>query len=261
MTTFVPIQNFKEESPRETLVDWNIPQHDGSNVKMRSAVYTLDATAVVYESNFVSTIHPTGKWWESLYISASKTNSVGFSITTWGKKLGAKGSIQVKAVAETEWYDTVKSKLEASKGYIAQSYTGRKEGLTVPQSRIFRPALEGVPYSPQLAFSDAMADAITERVTNIGLGRKIAQTLFEHSPTLEFFRKASINRHDVTTLVEQARDGLSVSADHSDVTQGILNGIAEFGFDNGTVSAIKPPAPKEPEIDRSEVYGAWGAFG
>lgn len=254
MTTILPISSDLSLT-NEVIVEWAIPLYDGTITTIRESLWLEEAVAPVYSCAFLSCSHPTGKWWETMYISINRASNVGISITAWGKKTGARGSIQVKQVPETEWYDVVKTKLDVKKGYQALSFIGRKEGLTVPQSRTFRPALENVPYSPQIAIDTSTASAIIARNTTHGLGVILAQTLSMHAPTRGFFTKLALNGHNLEGHLADI-DVEMIETANKDLIRGLITGLDEYAEPIPRVVV-----PKEPEIDRSEVYGAWGAFG
>lgn len=216
----------------------------------------------VYESSFVALEHPTGKWWESMFFPTSASGNTGFSITTWGKKSGASGSLQVKLVNCHEWYGVVATKIAAGKGYQPLAFVGRQEGVTTGQRSVFQRTMrDEFSLAVMAATTDQAKTALEKFPTKPYemLASQLMVGMIALAPVQEFLKKISENNHSFTDELSAQMPGVSSKAE-GDMALGYASAITAV-LNNPEFQLTMKEKEKEPEIDRSTVYDAWGAFG
>lgn len=231
----------------------------GSMMDQEDIVPVIEAptSEVGYITSFVSLEHPSGKWWESLFIPVTRAGTMGVSITTWGRAPGQAGSIQAKIVSESEWYSTAQSKF-GSGGYGVLTYAGRESGMTSSQSSIIKgikPAARSVP----IGVLREHEVQLNEKYGPNGVIQSVVENLNMVTPIEWFLTKAYANGKSPLKEVEKLYDNMAPQ-NRPPIEAAILGLNAMNGaIDIDDVRKVKPA---EPQVDRTEVYGqTWGVFG
>lgn len=231
----------------------------GSVMEQEDVVPVIDVPVsdIGYVTSFVSLEHPSGKWWESLFIPLKKEGTIGVSITTWGRSAGAAGSIQAKFVGESEWYTTAQSKFGAG-GYGVFTYAGRESGMTSSQSTVIknlRPSARSVP----IGVLREHEVELNEKMGPTGVIQHLAEHLNLVTPIEWFLTKAYANGKSPLNAVKALHDNLA--GPNKVLVEAIIRGMDGMN-QNADPIDVRQVKPAEPQVDRTEVYGqTWGVFG
>lgn len=255
-----PVLDFTVGETRREL-RWRHRTANGQLLSIEQGATQTKLTGV-YESSFVALEHPSGKWWESMFFPTSASGNTGFSITTWGKKAGASGSLQVKLVNCHEWYGVVATKIAPGKGYSPLAFIGRQEGVTNGQRSLFERTMnDDFSVAPMAATSAQASDALDKFPAKAYemLASQMMVGMIALAPVQEFLRKISENNHSFTDELAAQMPSVGSKAE-GDMAMGYAATITAV-LNNPEFQLTLVDKPKEPEIDRSTVYDAWGAFG
>jgi hypothetical protein len=182
---------------------------------------------------------------------------MGLSISRWGKDHWVKGQMQVKAISERVWSDTVRDKVQKG-DYGVIGFIGRETPIDIKFS--FMKDLQAdpnVPTLPQLSFNQIHAEEVRDSGTEMAVGKMIGTAVGNIFPMAKFFEHAAWNGHDVIAAVQAQL--IPLSRQLIDTGTGFLNGLTgQLGQPIEALATMKEP---EPQIDREEVYAsAWGGF-
>lgn len=246
---------------------WKSRNHEGQVVEVEEQISSIDIpiSSISHVSSMVTLEHPSGKWWESLFIPLSRSGNSGFSITTWGKKAGVAGSIQVKAVSETDWYGVVHSKVGAG-GYGVFTYVGREGGLTSAQASAMQ-SMTASAKMPPMAMVDERATELRDKHGEQGMLAELMKDLMKVTPVEAFIVKAMRNGHSVPNhingLSQDHKLPLPITSAIACAADGLNVALDSLGWASGHVSTLRSaPQPVVPPVNRDEVYGeTWGTFG
>lgn len=264
MALIVPYIERRLGSGRSLLhANWTANDHKGGLLTWSQSIEAVDDFGAAFESSFISAMHSTEKWWESLFIPLGQDGQCGLSITTWGKKLGVKGSIQVKYTTDSAWHAVVRSKI-VSGGYQCLSFVGRETALHAAHSFV-----SNLHKDPEVATFNSVgftrADLDATRLLGQGelIGRRMMTGLINVWPISAFMTKATHNGHNIAAEITQVVREISgqLSVEQSDIACSIASTILTMYGGAEIIAKSKASVPVQPEIDRSEVYGGWGSFG
>ena len=249
---------FTSRATRSNDVEWRFPDTERRQSEVGVARHSVgDSNASVYESSFIQLRHPGGKVWDSMFVSLTRDGSMGLSISRWGKDHWVKGQMQVKAISERAWSDTVRDKIQKG-DYGVDGFIGRETPIDIKFSfmKDIRADSE-VPNLPQIAFNQAHAEDIRENGSEMAIGKMMGTAIGNIFPTAKFFEHAAWNGHNIPDAIATAVTPLSRQL--QDIGSGFLSGLqVSMGKPSEVLVSVKEP---EPQIDREEVYAsAWGGF-
>lgn len=245
---------------------WKWRNHEGQveEVEEQNSIIDAPQSDVSHLCSMVTLEHPTGKWWESLFIPTHRTGNIGISITTWGRKAGAQGSAQVKIVSENDWYNIAHSKWGAG-GYGVLTYMGRESGLSSGQANALM-NLKAHKVPPAGLVREA-AENLSTNKGEVGMLHALAESLLDVTPIEALMVKLMRNTHDPVNSLNILQREPSTPNKMAPAIEAIKTGLAQgldgLGWATGTIAPrARNTAPPEPAINREEVYeGTWGAFG
>lgn len=207
-----------------------------------------------YVGNFIACEHPTLKWWESLFIPLDASGSKGISFTTWGRKGGVKGSAQAKIVTETEWFQTVTSKIGVG-DYQVMAYAGRELGLHHNATTLYSQIPEGV-RMPAFGLDSMTSADLIARISQMAVFKHLVDFTLNCYPTRDFLNKAALNGNSIHKHLDQMDIG------HPNTKVYVAEIAKMFAEGSGDTTPGEPVEPSKPAIDRTALYSdAWGAFG
>lgn len=248
---------------KERNLEWLFRDSSGKMTEISQGV-TQTTFPFMYETSLALCEHPTGKWWETMFLPLTQAGNVGLSLKAWGKKHATGGSTQVKIMSVNEWYDEVCSKVSGSKGYTVLSFMGRSEGLTNKHRGIFFGALsDNRVIGPGGATIEQCKFINAEHPANYGqmLAAKMMLGCMSLVPVLEFFKKLESGGHSIiTTIRNEAKPSELKLQEQRDMVDGYIATIKTV-MEKKEWQLNYVEKTKEPEVDRSTIYQEWGNFG